>query len=308
MEKCYFCKESLNFLNSVKLADDAKLCKECHGKICKNLNLGVFNSKKITISEIESKYSSLGRNFSDEINDLLSRREDVSYFGIFASIPIVLKSGMEALFTTEQTVINQLNDNRIFFNERDPEFFYLIDRSFQGAKYKQVFSSESTGNQVANTTSKTKDRKKGKAGKVVTGAIIGTMLAPGLGTAIGAFAGSKGKDKTKSKKKEQSVINSKEIINETTQEIEVKSLASLTFLRLRDNKTVTVSLLADTTDYSQLQTLQIHELENSNAENNNTNIHSIDLIAKLKELKELLDLEILTQEEFDSKKKELLNL
>lgn len=52
----------------------------------------------------------------------------------------------------------------------------------------------------------------------------------------------------------------------------------------------------------------MYELQNETGETVEEQSVSLSPVQQLKEYKELLDLEIITQEEFDKKKKELLNL
>lgn len=83
-------------------------------------------------------------------------------------------------------------DSMVYFDSDESQLFELIEYSWDGPIYAFASDSHSTENNSTQTV------KKGKSGKVATGAIIGTILAPGIGTAIGAAIGASGKSKSKS--------------------------------------------------------------------------------------------------------------
>lgn len=66
----------------------------------------------------------------------------------------------------------------------------------------------------------------------------------------------------------------------------------------------------DTVTFGDINTFvdKMYELQNETGETVEEQSVSLSPVQQLKEYKELLDLEIITQEEFDKKKKELLNL
>lgn len=66
----------------------------------------------------------------------------------------------------------------------------------------------------------------------------------------------------------------------------------------------------DTVTFGDINTFvdKMYELQNETVETVEEQSVSLSPVQQLKEYKELLDLEIITQEEFDKKKKELLNL
>lgn len=307
MKNCYFCQEPLKMLSTVTLSDNTKICQECHAKIVEDLKLNFLNSRKITLDTIEERYNELNRNFSKEINIMLENRKQISDVGIFTQTSLQLQSGAEALKTSPTTIVYQLNDDRIFFDKKEPEFYYLLDRDFSGAKFKEEFTSSTKGDRI--TDSNTKTKKKGKTGRVATGALIGSLIMPGIGTAVGAYAGGKGKDKKN--KKNNKTTTSKESVRETRREVEVPSLATLTLLRISDNKQFIISVSATTADYSRIQTLQLKpnaSIDNKEKQTSSANMSRDEAIEKLKELKELADLGILTDEEFEGKRKEFIKL
>lgn len=304
---CWYCETPLKILATIKLADDKKICPECHSRIKSDLKLNLFNSKKMTTMEIESHYEGMGRNFNDEIEDLNLRKEDIKNTGIFHKVKINIATGASAIGTSSIVTLVQLNDDRVVFNPKDPQFYYLLSTEFNGPTYKTVFDRKTSGNSITDSESDTV--KKGKSGRVTAGALIGTAIFPGVGTVVGAYAGSKGKDKKKKKRRSETEHNSK--TSETTKEVEMKSLAKIVLYRISDQRTITLTLDAYTKDYNELLSLQIHEpdfTETSNSENDETTVSRGDAIAKLKEMKELLDLGILSKDEFEEKKSMYMDL
>ncbi|MEQ6998166.1 SHOCT domain-containing protein [Enterococcus casseliflavus] len=301
---CWFCESQLKLMSSTKLSDGVKVCNDCHSTIAKDLQLNFFNSKKISLGEIKARYAEMGRDIEAEYDDNKAKISDIKSTGIFLKIGLDIASGAGSINTSDRVMIVQLNDNRIAINPKNPEFYYLLATEFSGPSYKEVFSSETSGS--SQTKSLEKTTKKGKSGRVAGGAIVGTMLMPGLGTVVGAYAGSKGKDKKK--KRGSETVNHNNNTTETTQRVEVKSLAKITLYRIADKKTLTITVNADTKDYNEISSLQVTNkdlLLNDNTEvKKGSEVYTRDeIISKLKELKELVDLGILTTEEFEEKKK-----
>ncbi|MGM0215478.1 SHOCT domain-containing protein [Enterococcus sp. AZ109] len=309
---CWYCETPLKMINTIKLVDGKKVCADCHSIIKNDLGLNILNSKKITIEEINSRYAELGRDFESEFEDFRAKKADIKSAGIYMKANIDIVSGGGPAQVSGRTTIMQLNDNRIALNPKNPEFYYLLSTEFNGPTYKTVFDSHTSGD--SNTDTEMDTVKKGKTGRVAAGAVIGTALFPGVGTLVGAYAGSKGKDKKKKKGSQKTQHDSR--TNETTQEVEVKSLAKLNLLRISDNRKITLTINADTKDYNNLLSLQTHAPEAAPPVPVVAEPEEIteltkpiqSAVAELKELKELVDMGILTQEEFDKKKKELLNL
>lgn len=191
-------------------------------------------------------------------------------------------------------IIRQQADGLIYFNNEE-KFYRLISYSWSGPQYQPVTSTET----VSQTTGKTK--RKGR----LLGAAVGSMVAPGIGTAIGAMAGT-GNKKTNDKTVSQSVsqVGMAEIAMPAVlvlEEVDSGAQIRLDFDCLSEtDKTL-----------SQFAFGTISRAAASNRENKVTNPSSsspLDPYEELKKLKELLDMGILTQDEFDKKKSELLRL
>lgn len=308
---CWYCETPLKILTAIKLNDGKKICPDCHSMIRNDLGLNLFSYKKMSIEDLNNKYAEMGRDLEAEFEDFRNKKSDIKNTGIYMKVNVDIASGSAPAGVSGRTTIVQLNDNRIALNPKNPEFYYLLSTEFNGPTYKTVFDSHTSGDSTTN--SETDTVKKGKSGRVAAGAVLGTVLLPGVGTVVGAYAGSKGKEKKKKKGSKKTKHDSR--TSETTQEIEVKSLAKVNLLRISNNRKITLTINADTKDYNNLLSLQTYDPEDTKsvaAPIQEEAPHSAqplkNAVAELKELKELVDMGILTQEEFDKKKKELLNL
>ena len=179
----------------------------------------------------------------------------------------------------------QQKDGYIYFDKDDSKLYELLGYTWDGAQYKTISVSNTKGND------KHKVKKKGR----LTGAVVGTMIAPGIGTAIGAMAGTGNK-----------VIDGKNqaqtIINERREEID--SPATIRLRRKDTNELVSLVINCNTSKNNELS-MFVPTKEKLNAAS--TKIDD-EAYAELKKIKDLLDMGILTQEEFDLKKKEILGL
>lgn len=171
------------------------------------------------------------------------------------------------------------------------EKYYLVDFQWGGPQYQAVSTTTTTG----------KDKQQGRSGSAIAGGLLGTVLAPGVGTVIGAAAGGSRKKKTDINRKSKT----------TTEQVEQATPASLIFIKYGDEKgeKLFLNFSCDSTAASLAKDLT-YTSENSiyptNDDSSNSGFFSAaDEILKFKEL---LDQGIITQEEFDLKKKELLGI
>lgn len=127
---------------------------------------------------------------------------------------------------------------------------------------------------------------KNKGKKVIGRAVAGSLLAGPAGMIIGGVTG-----KNKTKDKSTAVL--------TLQNVEDKSVRMFSFncdqTSMKRYKMIPKVALMDKVEIPTIQNTINETAEKSTPE-------------QIKEFKELLDMDIITQEEFDAKKKELLNL
>ena len=295
MTKCALCDDELKMMVGTKLSSGEKICEKCDKRVKKDLNIGWIKLMRSSLTDIKNMYNSMERDIDKEIKQEKENLDYIRNIGIYTKSNIELQSGNQVIGTKTMATIAQLNDGRVVFNPNSQDFYYLTGLSFDGARYQEISQSETKN--TTNTNGKEKTKKKGKSGKVATGAIIGSMIMPGIGTAVGAYAGSKGKDKTKKKSHVQTINGGS--TTQTTEQVEIPSVAHLELYRISDNRTVKISVIADSAKFNELEVFQVRDVES-------TTLNHEEILSKLKELKELLDMAIITQEEFDEKKNEYM--
>lgn len=189
--------------------------------------------------------------------------------------------GFQQINTSAKTVMYQRPDGTVYFDKNINDAYILLNYSWNGPRFETITKTISN----TNTTSKTK----GKTGKMTAGAVVGTLLMPGIGTAVGAAAGAAGKKKNRA---HSSTVN-----NTIQENRELITPATLHLKNINTGEYINIAISCHTGIDAQIRCFQFF------TENNNTN----DSLKEIKSLKELLDMGAITQEEFDTKKKQLLN-
>lgn len=192
---------------------------------------------------------------------------------------------MGLLSTT--VVIRENADGQIYFDKLNG-FYEIVDYAWEGPKYKTLTTTSS------QTTHAGKDKAKRKGG--LGGAVVGTLLLPGVGTAIGYAMTNKKVTNHKGKE------NTNVVTNENT--VEVKSNAKLTLRNLETGASFVIGFTCDTKLDAELMNFPIARRANSEQALGQQK-SSVEL---LKDYKELLDSGVITVEEFNAKKRELLGL
>lgn len=189
----------------------------------------------------------------------------------------------------------QRHNGTIYLNNNTDSLYRVHDFLWNGPDYELV------------TETKAKGKNKGKQKRTgrVLGAAIGTVLLPGPGTIIGAMHGT-GNKKTKGKNKERS-------ISKTSKE-EIGTPAVLELQNLETNEIISVNFICTSKLASQINNILAADYIDDDYDEddyyieNEENDNISSPYDELKQLKELLDMGIITQEEFNQKKKELLDL
>lgn len=247
--------------------------------------MGLMDKLKATMGDTDAQLRvQTQANAKRQLKDQIERYESIKFV-----------SGKEAVNAGFFSSIYQLNNGEVVFNIDTPINFIIRNINFAGPSYHE--ETKATGKVT------TKKKRHGLAGSVV-----GTVLAPGVGTIAGAVVGhGMGKDKTTDNR------------DSSTYQVEDDSNLTLTLENVETKKIVVIGLAAKQADYQKLLNFKVFPLEDvltAPKENkiNNSNVETpsqaIDntVVTELKQLKELLDEEIITQDEFDQKKKQLLNL
>ena len=171
-----------------------------------------------------------------------------------------------------------------------PEKYTLMDYEWNGPEYRTVEKTTTTSHTKGKNKEKTKRRGH------LTGAVIGTAIAPGVGTIVGAAVGTGKKTKGKNNSTTTGTATT------TSDNIEVDSYASMKMRNIETNQVNTIGFYCSSNIDMQLKSFNISQSSDivENVRNQKT---SVEL---LKDYKELLDSGIITQEEFEQKKSELL--
>lgn len=197
-----------------------------------------------------------------------------------------LITGQEHINNSQYPTMWSTTDGYIYFEENKNQLYTLVDIAWNGPRY------------TTTTTSHTEGRDKGKVKRKgrFLGAVVGTIIAPGIGTAIGAAHG------TGNKKSKKNIVSD---TLSTEHQSEVPTPCSIKLKDIESNQCITLNLQCLSALANRLSLL-IKE-EKAEAIYNSSSINS-DPYEEIKKAKELLDMGIITQDEFDIKKKQLLDL
>ncbi|MFQ7667775.1 MAG: SHOCT domain-containing protein [Thomasclavelia ramosa] len=243
--------------------------------------------------------------FKDKLNNLASSGKEMmaNEMAIIKkqknelSVALTLNEGKEITgnMLSNNVKLWRQSDGLVYFNNRVENLYTIVDYIWDGPIIKTITKSETTG------TEKGSSKRKGRG----IGAVVGTIVAPGIGTVIGAAHGTGNK---KSKKKIQS--------NTITydEDIEVDAQARLKLCNVETGEISTIGFLCNSELNSKIINLIPNDfIKNKQIENDGPiDIEVAEVVSdpyeELKKVKELLDMGIISQEEFDAKKKELLGL
>ncbi|MCH4170569.1 MAG: SHOCT domain-containing protein [Lactobacillus sp.] len=226
---------------------------------------------------------------------------------------VVRKAGITFYNSSARKLVNggmvlskiyQLDDDSVSFNLKDPILYRLLSIEFSGPKYhEEVTATTTPGKQTV---------KKKRHG--LSGAIIGGALTGGIGAVAGGLVGrGMGKDKISTEAGTTST---------STKMVEDRAL---TVLKLEDIETaekLTLQLSLFNSEFVELSNFTINvpepepvvetEIDEPSLEINDASENPVktpdDAFDEIRKYKALLDDDIISQEEFDAKKKELLGL
>lgn len=172
--------------------------------------------------------------------------------------------------------------------KRDVNDYFYVSKKYDPNTIKYKFERfEWSGSTIAQETTNTGNiNKKGQTGQTIADTAI-------LGSTGGIISSS---GKRKSKVKTKSITKIKEIGSEGT----------IFLQNLEDNSIKEVKVFLYSSQASNLERFIVNVDYRKDTNVGKSNEHSST--QQLKELKELLDLRIITQEEFESKKKEILGI
>lgn len=209
------------------------------------------------------------------------------------SVAINIVNGFKELGLRNVAELRQRGDGLFYFNTTSFRPYELTEYTWDGPLYNNVTQTN------ASMNSESKTKKKGKSGRMLTGALIGTLLFPGVGTVVGTAIGAGGK--TKSKTTGSSNSNS----TQTNTQVEKSTPALLRFKDLSTGRIFAITVNWNSQKDMELRSFNLPEFKKSVAD---ASAEIQDSLQGIKALKELLDMGAITQLEFDEKKKKLLNL
>lgn len=208
------------------------------------------------------------------------------------SLPIFMTFGYKELGLKQNATLRQKNDGNTYF-EYDTEHLYrIVHYEWQGPLHEMVMTANTTGASNSTTT------KKGKSGRIAIGAIIGTILFPVVGTVVGAAVGAGGKGKWNTQNTNQSTTQ------QINKQVEENSTAILKFQNIITGVVYSSTIVCNTNINSLIQCFQIDKNQSISTVSKN----ATDALKGVKALKELLDMGAITVEEFEIKKKQILEL
>ena len=224
-------------------------------------------------------------------------------------VQLQVQSGTQLIHSKAQTTMYQRPDKTIYFDSNRYDSFSLIGYEWNGAVYNTVSSATSTTNG--------KEKTNGHMVAMTAGAVIGGIATGGVGPLVGAAIGAGGKRK----KKNNSITQN----NTIQQQIEVSTPATLTFINNRTGQQFGIVIKCNSLVDSSIKCFTFTEpkplapVEDKKPEpapaptptptpTASTINNTPDKYEELKKLKELYDMGIVTSDEFEAKKKQLLNL
>ena len=206
------------------------------------------------------------------------------------SLPITMTFGYKELGIGANSTLRQKIGGETYFNFDDSILYKITGYEWEGPSYELMTSSNTRGTENSLTT------KKGKSGKMTTGAIIGTFLLPGVGTVVGAAIGAGGKGTSKTQTTNESSTE------QIQKHVEKNNTAIIRLQRMNDGANFSITIICNSNIDSQIRCYNIEK----QASVSSTSKEMTDALKGVKALKELLDMGAITQEEFDVKKKQLL--
>lgn len=277
-----------------------EICRECSNdkikaikRVREEFNLGLVEAKelvdnsicKITGTQMPSKSGGFfaKRRENKEQNKLQAqlyadKHQDEKRYDL------TVLTGLQYTNNSKYPTMWSKSDGTIYFDGDDTTIYKIIEFSWSGPQYKTITTSHTEGSEVGKT------KRKGR----FLGAAVGTVLLPGVGTVIGAAHGT-GNKKSKTNSFSNTIT--------TDHQSEVVSQGNIKLRNVdTDNEIVlSISCLSNLADkVSALVCEQPSAAKDTQ--------YSGDPYEEVKKAKELFDMGIITQEEFNFKKKQLLDL
>lgn len=237
-----------------------------------------------------------------EKKELAAKRQEE--YNEQAHLMMNFTSGTQKIQCGANCMMHQKPDGTVLFGYNTVNTYRLVSYEWSGPQYNTITKSNTSGTEI----------KKGKAGKIGVGAVAGTLLAPGIGTAVGAAMGAGSKGKKNIQSNTTSVSQQLEIPTPAT--LKLKNMGTGEIFGLTFNCTTQLDAKIRAfnfdTEASSIPDPTPEPLPEWHAPGEDpapqVSAPSTDPYEEVKKLKELLDMDVITREEFDIKKKQLLNI
>lgn len=314
-----------------RLEESERYCPNCHSEV-KRANRNMPNNKMPETSKEKtnpwmkkisnfavSGVSRLDHFVDQKIEGSIRERKHREKCETHATVPLQLLFGYKQLGVNPVTVLRQRKDGYVYFDYLDHVLYQLVSYEWEGSEFATVSNSSSKG----NTQYKERSRTGGHRMGMMAGAAIGTAIAPGLGTAVGTAVGAGGARRTKTRgtaiEETNEVSRIEEVEKDTQaqlilQNIDTGETHRLLFICNRQIDGMIRCLTWPQPEKDDVTHLEEGENEPAPAALEKQELPSpsgqgmLDYTQQLFQLKSLLDAGILTQEEFEEKKKQILSL
>lgn len=236
---------------------------------------------------------------------------------IHATIRLTIKFGAKQIGVPAIVYFRQRTDGKVYFEYDDQVLYRLVSYEWQGSEFATVSNS--------NTSGQTKYKERGRTGghrlAMGAGAAIGSVIAPGVGTVVGAAIGAGGPRRTKTRGR------AVENVNETSrvEEIEKDTLAQLVIQNITTKEIYRLMIVCNREidgmfrclkwpeeeefmDQMEQADIEAEYEEDSEMFSAQEELAEADYTQQLFQLKSLYDSGILTQEEFEGKKRQILGI
>lgn len=245
-----------------------------------------FNDERegIIVGFLESITNNMKESYEKSVALQNHRKEcekDLSTF-------LVVTFGFRELNLMQQVTMRQKANGNVYFNYDSDVEYRIIGYEWNGPIYDQIVTSNTQG---ISTT-----KKNGKAGKMTAGAVVGGMVAGPAGLLVGTAIGAGGKSKSNT----QNTSNTRQVSTQT----EKMSTAIIKLKRITDETIHSITVNCNSSIDSKIRCFNMDE--NKNATELSQDITSS--LEAIKALKQLLDLGAITQEEYELKKNQFLNI
>ena len=220
----------------------------------------------------------------------------------FTTIIVVAGGERINLPPNSPVYIAQRPNGLVYFNSLLGKYFQLLDYDWQGPIYNTVVTTQEIGTVTHKNKGKSKEKTKRNGG--LLGAAVGTAVAGPVGLAVGYAATSKKVTKGKVKNKGREVINNRSVMNQN--QIEVDSIAKIELGDIETRQSFSIGIRCNSQIDIELDGFMWPDATIAGPQQSAPALSEVEKIAILKEYKGLLDAGVISQVEFENKKRELL--